>query len=519
MSTGQTEERPAKRYSRRRFLGTLGAGAAGAVAIGSGGLPRIAYAESGGGTRADRFERMFRDLDPFAENSPSLREALLAVGKPGGILDANDELAAGPIALIVDPALSVNNPNNTSHTAGATFMGQFMDHDMTFDTTSRLGRSIAPRSATNSRTPAFDLDAVYGGGPTASAQLYDPADPITFRVESGGQFEDLPRAPDHRALIADPRNDEHVILAGLHAAFLLFHNRAVELVRSEGYSDPTDVFARARRLTTWHYQWMILHEFLPLFIGQELVDLIFTQGRRFYQFRGEAFIPVEFQAAAYRFGHSMVRPSYRANLAGDNGGPFFAMIFDPGGSGQSDPVDLRGGARAPRRFVGWQTFFNFGDGEVKPNKRIDTKISTPLFQLPGGAIPGTEGTPTALAQRNLLRHITWGLPSGQDIASAMGAPQLSQVDLSELAEFGQDLDLRTPLWYYVLKEAEMMESGLHLGPVGGRIVGEVIIGLLQTDPASYLSVQPSWTPTIGTGEFTMVDFLTFAGVDPASRGQ
>ena len=81
----------------------------------------------------------------------------------------------------------------------------------------------------------------------------------------------------------------------------------------------------------------------------------------------EGYIPVEFQAAAYRYGRSIVPPSYRANLAGDNDDPFFGMVFDPDGEGQRDPVDLRGGSRAPRRFIGWQTFFDFGDGEVKPN--------------------------------------------------------------------------------------------------------------------------------------------------------
>ena len=131
---------------------------------------------------------------------------------------------------------------------------------------------------------------------------------------------------------------------------------------------------------------------------------------------------MEFQAAAYRFGHSIVRPSYRANLAGDGGQPFFGFIFDPAGEGQADPIDLRGGARAARRFVGWQTFFNFGGSagdQRAAEQTIDTRISTPLFDLPLGAIASGD-PPTSLPQRNLLRHLTWSLPSGQDIARAMG---------------------------------------------------------------------------------------------------
>src|SRR5215216_7547549 len=121
--------------------------------------------------------------------------------------------------------------------------------------------------------------------------------------------------------------------------------------------------------------------------------------------RVDASIPVEFQGAAYRFGHSLVRPSYRANLAGDGGRPFFGLIFDPAEEGKADPDDLRGGARAPRRFVGWQTFFDFGDGEVKPNKLIDTRLSTPLFNLPMSAI-ASHDLPTSLPQRTLLRALT-----------------------------------------------------------------------------------------------------------------
>src|SRR5262249_28260247 len=153
-----------------------------------------------------------------------------------------------------------------------TFMGQFLDHDITFDRTSPLGKPRAPMTVPNARTPAFDLDAVYGDGPAGSPLLYDPNDPIRFKVESGGLFEDLPRDEHNVAIIADPRNDENLMIAGLHAAFLLFHNRAVALVRSQNPSITDDeAFHEARRLTTWHYHWMILHEFLPGFVGQATV--------------------------------------------------------------------------------------------------------------------------------------------------------------------------------------------------------------------------------------------------------
>lgn len=546
------EDQPTS-VSRRGFLTSIGTGAAGVA--GSAALPAGALAEpSHVSTRPDRFSRVFDNLRPFAEASPRVLRALRDLGEPDGLLDAKDDLS-DPILSITDPARRVNNPDSgavlTNGTgldgglsAGMTFLGQFLDHDMTFDTTSRLGVPTRPDRSPNSRTPNFDLDTVYGGGPTVSPQLYDPGDRSKLRVESGGVFEDLPRASDGRtAIIGDPRNDENLIIAGLQVAFLLFHNRVVDALRDAGEdhrlahqeakslglsevaaSDrDRNVFAEARRLVTWHYQWIIVHEFLPAIVGTALVNDILSRGRRHYKPDvGEQSIPVEFQIA-YRFGHTLVRPSYRASLAGNNdGSPFFGFIFDPAEEGQPDPNDLRGGVRAPRRFIGWQTFFNFGGVQaqhVRPTKRIDTKISTPLFHLPLGAIPSAD-LPTSLPQRNLLRHMTWSLPSGQSIARAMGIRPLTSSQLRELEQFGAGFEDSTPLWYYILKEAELA-GGTQLAGVGARLVGEIFLGLLTIDKDSYFRSR-RWRPTLPSrvrGTFTMTDLLTFAGVDPASRGQ
>jgi hypothetical protein len=499
--------------TRRGFLGGLGLGIVGTTLVG----PGAAHATStpASTTPADRFGRMFPDLPPFLTADDGARAALAAIGAAGGIMDADDDLSAGPIELIIDPSLSLNNPDNPHHTAGVTFFGQFLDHDVTFDTTSILGVPAVPEEVPNARTPALDLDSVYGGGPFADPELYQ-ADNVRLRIESGGLFEDVPRLGDGTAVIADPRNDENAIISGMQAAFILFHNAVVQRLEDEGFDG--DLFSQARQIVTWHYQWITLHEFLPLIVGQSMVDEILAAGRQFYRPEpGEAFIPIEFQIG-YRFGHTMIRPSYRLNLAGDDGDPFFGMIFDPAGEGQSDPVDLRGGARAPRRFVGWQTFFDFDDGEVRPNKLIDTILSTPLFQLPLQTLPDGE-PPTSLASRNLLRHLTWGVPSGQRIAIEMGH---SKFNLPELGEFAGKLVQRSPLWFYLLAEAERLADGFTLGPTGGRIVGEVFVGLLELDPSSFLAADPAWQPTLPSdtpGDFRMTDLLRFAGVDPDSRGQ
>ena len=231
--------------------------------------------------------------------------------------------------------------------------------------------------------------------------------------------------------------------------------------------------------------------------------------------RGNPRLPIEFSAAAYRYGHSQVRPSYRLNFGANAQSQFFAFVLDNRVDPNAiDPDDLRGGRRAPRRFVDWQTFFDFGDGNVRPNKLIDTKISSGLFDLPGTSV-AAPGLPSdglvSLASRNLMRHVNFGLPSGQDIARTIGAPVLS---VAELTPFG--MTASTPLWYYVLKEAQVLENGRRLGPVGARVVGDVVVGLLKTDPDSYLNAASRWTPTLpsasGGGEFKIVDLLGQSGV-------
>ena len=393
---------------------------------------------------------------------------------PGGILDARDDLLAGPKALILDPTVNGNptssnpygtNPDNPTMTAGSTFVGQFTDHDITFDQTSHLGVPQNPLRSPNTRSPALDLDSVFGGGPGMRPDLYvenaDGSVGPQLKIGSGGVHEDVPRVANgdgtYTALLGDPRNDENLVIAGLHCAHILFYNRVLsELAHLDlphlpakaagDCSNPYVQFLIAREVTLWHYQWLLVNEHLPQIVGQDMVDDVLRNGNRFYlpPIR-DAFMPIEFGAAAYRFGHSMVRPSYRANFTSGTGDstnpaadPFFALVFDPAAAEFSGPVnydrdDLLGGFPAPRRYIGWQTFFDLGDGQVKNNKKIDTTISSVLFTLPVPAIaPHTQTSPTVLPQRNLLRQLTWGLPSGQAVAQLMGVDPLTPGDLSDI---------------------------------------------------------------------------------------
>lgn len=494
------------------------------------------------------FTRMFKDLPPFIQQTDAARLKVEQLGAKGGLLDAKDNLT-DPIQSILNPAVfSPNNPDNPNMTAGMTFLGQFLDHDITLDKKSELLKKANPKKTINFRTAAFDLDSVYGNGPEGSPELYDRSSGfIKFAVEAipgseavsrhGAIRYDLPRSASGEAIIAESRNDENIVVSQLQLAMLKFHNAVTDQIIMETSARPEDadhVFHEARRIVRWHYQWIILHEFLPQTIGQERLDAILAKKLKSYDIDDEdnyhevgsgeysiktPQIPVEFSVAAYRFGHSQIRPSYRVNFGPTGGSPFFAFIFDDSLDGAAqDPNDMRGGSRAPRRFVDWETFFNFGDGNFRPNKRIDSKLSSPLMLLPGVKTP-EPGLPSdgeqSLASRNLMRHVNFGLPSGQAIANKIGVPSLTSAQLAELAPYG--MQNSTPLWYYVLKEAEVMENGLRMGPVGSHIVGEVFIGLLRADKTSYLTADPDWVPTLPSaapGTFHMTDLLRFADVVP-----
>jgi hypothetical protein len=467
-----------------------------------------------------KFGRLFPTLPSFAPDTTQVRGALLRLGEPGGPMDPG----------------GAENPDNPEIPAGFTFLGQFIDHDLTFDPTSSLERQNDPESIENFRTPAFELDSVYASGRAASPHLYDlGSDRVKFLVEKlvpndATSQDDLPRNSQNVAIIGDPRNDENVIVSQLHLAFLKFHNAVVDRVDQE--TPPhTDVFAEAQRLVRWHYQWIVLHEFLPHIVGEDIIEDILNgdspagvpvphrrrrddvryRGRRFYDWENEPFIPVEFSVAAYRFGHSMVRPFYRLNTVGDVNFavPIFNATLDPA---LPDPDDLRGGKRARRRFVQWNNFFSIDGGPAgQPSKRMDTVLSTGLFNLPFTG-PNLPESPSSLAQRNLLRHLTFDLPSGQAVARAMGIRPLDRRDVADLDEFG--FARSTPLWFYILREADKTAEGRRLGPVGGRIVAEVFIGLLQGDRQSFLRQDPTWEPTLGSepGKFGIADLLKVAGI-------
>ena len=432
-------------------------------------IPPSPFYQDGG-----KFGRIFSSLAPLI----SEHEALVNLGKIGGPMDeGTGDDAAGESRTIP---------------AGFTFLGQFIDHDITLDTTSSLERQNDPTAIRNFRTPVLELDNVYGSGPEASPYLYDQENPAKLLIGTASNPSyDLPRNRQNRALIGDPRNDENLVVSQLHLAFLKFHNAVVDHLKQRGIGG-ADLFHEAQQTVRWHYQWIVLHEYLPLIVGQPLLDNIQDQGRQFYQFGQEPFIPVEFSVAAFRLGHSQVRNSFQINDQVN------AKLFD---------LSFFNGVPVGKA-VDWRNFFKI-DRKRPPqfSKKLDAKIASILLKLP--FIPPSEEA--SLATRNLLRGQSFSLPSGQAVTCAMGLEPLSDEQL-EIAPLGF---AAAPLWYYILKEAEILGKGETLGPVGGRLVAEVFLGLLEGDYLSYQNVHPCWKPTLPAavpGTFTMADLLRFAGV-------
>jgi hypothetical protein len=452
--------------------------------------PRGLTAVTRSSTNEGRFGRLFRRLTPFTPPDQQLAQVAASM--------------KGPAASETDPA-----GDNPDIPAGYTYFGQFVDHDITFDAVSVLERANDPDALTTFRTPRFDLDSLYGGGVKQSPYLYDQEDEVKLLVGANTasihEPVDVPRNQQGRALIGDPRNDVHVMLAQMHLAFIRFHNAIVDHLRNQFFPE-SELVDEARRLTCWHYQWIVVHDFLRRLVGPDVLDEVLVKDKRtkgwkvdlrFYTWRNAPFMPVEFSGAAFRFGHSMVRSSYKLNAELELI-PVFSPALTP------NPLQHLGGFRPlPKKWtIDWKMFFRIGSSKPQLSRRIDTKVAGPLHQLPTTIDQPRRSLPLL----NLLRGKALQLPSGQAVAAAMGTSRPNN-------ELGFDGD--APLYFYLLRESEVVNQGRRLGPTGGRIVAEVLLGMLKGDSSSWLRKAPAWVPELPSakaGEFTMADLLKFSGV-------
>lgn len=450
-----------------------------------------------------RFARLFHDLPPLYVNALILHE----VGKAGGKMEDKGQ-----------PNLAKKTP------AGLVFFGQFIDHDITLDTSSSLTATNDPQQTANVRTPSLDLDCVYGDGPGGHPYLYDgaklltgvdyadPADPNDLK-----RF-DLPRTPKGTAIIGDPRNDENRVISQMQLGFLKFHNTVVDKLATTTALTGGALFEEARRVATWHYQWVVVNDFLRAVCGSWIVEDILTNGRKVYRPEcigaHEAFIPIEFATAAYRFGHTMVPQNFSIKP----GGPKHDVFGPTLGNGFSPINSLD-------QVVEWSALLDSGNGQYERAGEVDAKLAKRLLDLPFLA---SEPPPQrSLAVRNLLRAQSFLVPSGEQVANKMiqaGAGEITSQMISNVRAAGEGLGLlkATPLWLYILLEGKVVgrmdataqfSKGEGLGPVGARLVAEVLIGLLERDARSFLGANRNWSPLddkdkIGSGVTTLYQLLT-----------
>ena len=411
-----------------------------------------------------RYGRMF-DLPAFEPDETLLH----ALGAAGGFCDGGDCEGDAQVE------------------AGWPFFGQYIAHDLTADR-SPLRSHVDLDALRNMRSPRANLEALYGGGPAGSPYLYQRDDPAKLLENDG----DLPRNHEGIALIGDPRNDVHVFMSQMHVAFIRAHNLLVVRLREDGVAE-NGLFDEARRALSWHYQWLIVNDFLPSLVGWELVEELVASGGRYYRPNGRLFIPVEFADAAYRYGHSQIRQLYQLQPDGPLHPVFPGLIgFGPIGD----------------RRVDWSLLFDVpGRTAAQRAKPIDGQLPRSLIELPQ-AITGAldDLAYRSLAVRDLERGQGIGLPSGEAVARLLGADVLTEGEL-DLRRHGWKGE--TPLWLYILREASVRHAGNQLGEVGGRIAAEVLHGVVAADPESYLAVEPDWTPTLpARGDaFRLADLL------------
>jgi len=403
------------------------------------------------------YGRMFPELPSFEADEQFLH----ALGRAGGLCDCGDPDESP--ASLGDSA------------AGWPIFGQFAAHDITADR-SILRAHTNTAELSNARSPQLNLECLYGDGPTGNPFLYQRADPAKFLLGLDGA--DLQRNAEGIAIIGDPRNDSYMLMSQLHLAMLKAHNAFVDEARRAGTAHDR-VFDEAARQLRWHYQWIILNEFLPVLVGQALADQVRREGPRWFRPDPVRFIPLEFADAAYRYGHAQILPRYQLNL-------------------DTEPVpvfpDLLGFRAVPcERTVDWALFFDApGATPAQRCKKMDGKLVRPLIELPVAVTGESEIEDYhSLAFRDLQRGQGVGLPSGEAVARHIGVAPLTaeEVGAASAGWHGE-----TPLWYYILREADACTGGHRLGPVGGRIVTEVLVGLIDADAASYRRNDPDWRP-------------------------
>jgi hypothetical protein len=473
-----------------------------------------------------------RERDPMFRYGRMFRRPNLPEYRP----DAKDLVQLGFAMKETGPTLL-----NDSLPAGYTFLGQFIDHDLSFDATKDLSLgSREPHETKTKRSPSLDLDSLYGFDPESVktsplGRMVYQKDGIRLSIGSTQvdrdvknnpqalkEFEsDLPRGidPKHPAIAAifDSRNDENLAVAQTHVAFARFHNAVVDHLSPTVPNDK--LFAEARKYVIRHYQWIILKDYLPRIIDAGTLQEVIDEGCKFFNLQAgeKAFMPVEFSVAAFRLGHSMLTQQYEWNSIFTSARPrpqppTLGQLFTFTGADMLAQQQL-----LSSWLVDWTRFYdfsNFDDVAISKDgnhaRLIDTSLVAPLLNLP---MPGEAAYKRSLAIRNLLRGRLLGLPTGQSVAERLGVERLKPADFESEPAYALlktcGFDRLTPLWYYILMEAKTL-NGRQLGPVGSRIVAETFVCLIKASEISILPAgpgKPIWEPD--DKDFSMAHLLHF----------
>jgi hypothetical protein len=353
----------------------------------------------------------------------------------------------------------------------------------------------------------------------------DAALAIAQSAMSAEAFQKFSDTLAQRAIIGDNRNDENLIVAQFHLSFLRFHNKVVDYLASHSTGWLPD-FAAAQTLTRLHYQWLIVEGYLKGVCDPTVVQRVLDdRASHFFKFRAEYdsrkqnsrlgnALPLEFSVAAYRFGHTMVRALYDYNKNFGRPGPpilphaTLKLLFGfTGGGGNIDQ-----NKKLPKNWViDWTRFtgvspHDAADGEAaRLARKLDTELAPPLRVMVKEGVDepdlDLQKLFKSLARRNLRRGYNLRLPTGQALhkhLKQVGAVQSGPiVDVSTLFAAKPQLrdflsgtqsgfHTRTPLWFYVLAEAEAA-GGNHLGELGSCLVALTFVGVLLSDPDSALS--------------------------------
>jgi hypothetical protein len=408
--------------------------------------------------------------------------------------------------------------------ASITFMGQFIDHDLTKNATNLV--VAEDNDIADAASPYIDLDSVYGSrsdddgtGGLASPRTADGRFLLT-KLDGSNNAYDVQRGSDGGALIEDGRNDENQLILQVHLLIMRVHNL---LIKQNGLSNDA-----AQKETIYNWQSVVLNDHQasvldPVILQGVLADLkqeVAKPGSsrmKYWPINGTLKLPHEF-AIAFRYGHSQLRNRYY--LSSSRSFPLFNNL-DPG----PDFADLRGGRPLTAdRAIDWLYFVDPGpdkdpSSENRRSNQLDHLVASDVFDLPESAVPDA---PTKflgnLPQRNLIRSREIGLTSGEALfdfyfgsfAKGKLTPDQVEPDKSKQGLFELQLHagFQTPLWYYVLKEAEL-GGGLRLGKLGSRLVGEVVGGAIYYNPVAYVH-EPNWKSAItGSDVVKMKDLVGF----------